>query len=251
MEAQMTARFKAKLAARQPVVVMNPDYPSASLVEFVARLGVDAVMIDTEQGSPDVESVEEMARAARAAGLCALVRIFSPDPWVIERYMLRGVHGIVVPRLDSAAAARRVVEDVHYCFPGNAEEKVVVVQIETSNAVAELDRFLAIEGIDCLFIGSVDLAKSLGHQGDFRKPEVMAVLEPTGVGDAFRAGFLSALAWGLSLEHAAEVGCVLAAYVVETVGPQDYTFTAEQFLARLDASYGGEAADAVRPHLQG
>jgi 2-keto-3-deoxy-L-rhamnonate aldolase RhmA len=179
MEAQMTARFKAKLAARQPVVVMNPDYPSASLVEFVARLGVDAVMIDTEQGSPDVESVEEMARAARAAGLCALVRIFSPDPWVIERYMLRGVHGIVVPRLDSAAAARRVVEDVHYCFPGNAEEKVVVVQIETANAVAELDRFLAIEGIDCLFIGSVDLAKSLGHQGDFRKPEVMAVLEQT------------------------------------------------------------------------
>ena len=43
----------------------------------------------------------------------------------------------------------------------------------------------------------------------------------TGVGDAFRAGFLAALAWGLSLEHAAEVGCVLAAYVVETVGPQD------------------------------
>ena len=46
-------------------------------------------------------------------------------------------------------------------------------------------------------------------------------------------------------EHAAQVGCVLAAYVVETVGPQDYTFTAEQFLARLDESYGGDAAEAV------
>jgi adenosine kinase len=77
----------------------------------------------------------------------------------------------------------------------------------------------------------------------------VAALEPTGVGDAFRAGFLAALAWGLSLEHAAEVGCVLAAYVVETVGPQDYKFTAEEFLGRLDASYGGEAAAAVRPHL--
>jgi len=74
-------------------------------------------------------------------------------------------------------------------------------------------------------------------------------VEPTGVGDAFRAGFLAALAWGLSLEHAAEVGCVLAAYVVETVGPQDSKFTAEEFLARLDTSYGGEAAEAVRPHL--
>ena len=48
----MTAWFKAKLAARQPVVVMNSDHPSASLVEFVARLGVDAVMIDTRTGEP-------------------------------------------------------------------------------------------------------------------------------------------------------------------------------------------------------
>jgi adenosine kinase len=74
-------------------------------------------------------------------------------------------------------------------------------------------------------------------------------LEPTGVGDAFRAGFLAALAWGLSLEHAAEVGCVLAAYVVETVGPQDYKFTAREFLGRLDESYGADTAEAVRPHL--
>jgi adenosine kinase len=73
--------------------------------------------------------------------------------------------------------------------------------------------------------------------------------EPTGVGDGFRAGYLAALAWGLGDEHAAHVGCVLAAYVVETVGPQDYTFTAEDFLRRLEVSYGADAADAVRPHL--
>ena len=74
-------------------------------------------------------------------------------------------------------------------------------------------------------------------------------VEPTGVGDAYRAGFLAALTWGLGPERGAQVGSVLAAYVVETVGPQDYTFTAEEFLARLDASYGGEAAASVRPHL--
>ena len=108
----MTARFKARLAARQPVIVMNPDHPSASLVEFIARLGVDAVMIDCEQGSPNVESVEDMARAARAVGLCALVRIAPPEAWAIERYMFRGVHGVVVPRLDTAVAAQRIVDDV-------------------------------------------------------------------------------------------------------------------------------------------
>ncbi len=173
----MTAQFKAKLLARQPVVVMNPDHPSASLVEFIGRLGVDAVMIDTEQGSPDVESVEAMARAARVAGLCALVRVFSPDSWVIERYMGRGVHGIVVPRLDSAQDAQRVVEVVRYCFPDGTDDKTVVVQIESAAAVTDLDAFLAIDGIDCLFIGPVDLAKSLGHKGNYRKPEVMAVIE--------------------------------------------------------------------------
>jgi adenosine kinase len=74
-------------------------------------------------------------------------------------------------------------------------------------------------------------------------------VEPTGVGDAFRAGFLAAAGWGLSLERAAQVGCVLAAYVVETVGPQEYSFTAEQFVGRVRESYGDAAADDVAQHL--
>ena len=58
----------------------------------------------------------------------------------------------------------------------------------------------------------------------------VTAVEPTGVGDAFRAGFLGALTWGVGLERAAQVGCVLAAYVVETVGTQEYSFTADEFL---------------------
>jgi 2-keto-3-deoxy-L-rhamnonate aldolase RhmA len=171
--------FKERLRSGGPVVVMIPDHPSPSLVEFIGKLGVDAVMIDTEQGSPDVESVENMARAAKVAGITALVRIFSPEPWVIERYLFRGVHGLVVPRLDNADQARKVVEAVRYCFPRDHEEKIVVVQIETAEAVADLDRFLAIEGVDCFFIGSVDLSKSLGHEGDYQHPAVRKVLADT------------------------------------------------------------------------
>lgn len=78
---------------------------------------------------------------------------------------------------------------------------------------------------------------------------VIAV-EPTGVGDAFRAGFLAAVAWGVGLERAAQVGCVLAAYVVETVGTQEYTFDTAQFLARLEESYGAQVATDVAPHLK-
>jgi adenosine kinase len=77
----------------------------------------------------------------------------------------------------------------------------------------------------------------------------VTAVEPTGVGDAFRAGFLAAAAWELPLERAAQVGCVLAAYVVETVGTQEYSFTGAEFLARLTESYGADAAADVAPHL--
>jgi len=78
----------------------------------------------------------------------------------------------------------------------------------------------------------------------------VTAVEPTGVGDAFRAGFLAALDWGLDLERGAQVGSVLAAYVVETVGTQEYTFTPAQFVARVEASYGAAAAADVSQHLR-
>lgn len=79
-------------------------------------------------------------------------------------------------------------------------------------------------------------------------PNVKAV-EPTGAGDAFRSGFLAAISWGLSLERACQTGCVIASYVVETVGTQEYSFTNEEFVARLRGAYGAEAADEVAAHL--
>ena len=75
------------------------------------------------------------------------------------------------------------------------------------------------------------------------------IAEPTGVGDAFRAGFLSGTAWGLGLERACQVGALLATHVVETVGTQEYSYDAKRFLERLAAAYGDEAAAEVHPHL--
>lgn len=75
-------------------------------------------------------------------------------------------------------------------------------------------------------------------------PGVTAV-DPTGVGDAFRAGFLSALGAGLDTETAARAGCVLAAYVVEGVGTQEYAFSPADFVKRADDAYGEEAASAI------
>ena len=76
-----------------------------------------------------------------------------------------------------------------------------------------------------------------------------AKLDPTGVGDGFRAGFLTARSWDLSWERSAQVGSLLATLVLETVGPQEYQVRRDDFLKRLDESYGPDAAAEVRPHL--
>jgi adenosine kinase len=76
-----------------------------------------------------------------------------------------------------------------------------------------------------------------------------AKLDPTGVGDGFRAGFLAGRAWGLSWERAAQVGSLLATLVLETVGTQEYVVKPADFADRLAESYGDEAAAEIMPYL--
>ena len=76
------------------------------------------------------------------------------------------------------------------------------------------------------------------------------LVDPTGVGDAFRAGYLAGLAWGLPAERCAQVGCTLATLVIETVGTQEYALGAAGFLTRLAKSYGDDAAADVEGHLR-
>ncbi|MBQ0985104.1 carbohydrate kinase family protein [Streptomyces sp. F63] len=73
--------------------------------------------------------------------------------------------------------------------------------------------------------------------------------DPTGVGDAFRAGFLAGVAWGVGLERAAQIGCMLATLVIETVGTQEYELRRAHFMDRFTKAYGHEAAAEVRTHL--
>ncbi len=80
-------------------------------------------------------------------------------------------------------------------------------------------------------------------------PEI-AKVEPTGVGDAFRAGFLAALEWDLSLERAAQLGCLLAVYVVEQVGTQEYALQQQAFVRRFASAYGEDAAAEIAAHVR-
>jgi len=72
--------------------------------------------------------------------------------------------------------------------------------------------------------------------------------DPTGTGDAFRAGFLAAVGWGLSLERAAQLGNLVAVSVLETIGPQEYELKPAEVTKRIAEAYGDEAAAEIGAH---
>jgi adenosine kinase len=74
-------------------------------------------------------------------------------------------------------------------------------------------------------------------------------VDPTGSGDAFRSGFLAAVAWGLPLERAAQLGNLMAVHALEATGPQEYNLKPGPLTERLAAAYGDTAAAEVAAHL--
>lgn len=141
---------------------------------------------------------------------------------------------------------RELVDGAAYLFSNEYESHLI--ESKTGWSSAEI---LSRVGHQVVTMGAAGVRIVGTGQETVEVPAVPGVraLEPTGVGDAFRSGFLAALQWRLTHERAAQVGCVLAAYVVEQVGTQEYSFTAEEFLARMETAYGADAACEVRPQL--
>jgi adenosine kinase len=80
-------------------------------------------------------------------------------------------------------------------------------------------------------------------------PKELAKVDPTGVGDSFRSGFIAGLAWGLSHERCLQLGAMVATYVIETKGTQEYRFNSEEFVTRFKEAYGDLAATEIAAHL--
>ena len=95
-------------------------------------------------------------------------------------------------------------------------------------------------------------AKVESASGEFVQvgvPQEKSKTDPTGVGDSFRSGFIAGLAWGLNHERCAQLGSLIATYVIETMGTQEYRFTSSEFLTRFEGAYGPQAAAEIAPHL--
>lgn len=77
-----------------------------------------------------------------------------------------------------------------------------------------------------------------------------AIADPTGAGDAFRAGFLAGVSWGEDLDVSARLGCALASFALEGLGAQGYTLVPDALTLRLATAYGTAPAAAVARHLE-
>jgi 4-hydroxy-2-oxoheptanedioate aldolase len=156
--------------------------PSALSAEGIARSGYDWVCVDMQHGVADYAVACEMIRAIDGAGVVPVVRVPWNEPGIIGRALDAGALGIIVPMIQSVEDARRVVDACLYPPQGNrsfgplraalrdgpqylanANDRVVVMpMIETAKALSAVEDILAVDGVDCAFVGPMDLSVALG-----------------------------------------------------------------------------------------
>jgi adenosine kinase len=225
-----TARFMCTTDQEQnQIASFYPGAMSESIELDLAKIsekvgGVDLVLI----GADDPEAMRKHTVACKALGIP-----FVADP------------SQQLPRLDSEQTID-VVDGAKYLF--NNEYEATLIEQRTGWSA---DEVLEHVGVRVTTMGSKGARITSKDGLDISVPvaQEKSIKDPTGVGDAFRAGFLTGLGWGLSPQRCAEVGSLLATYVIETIGTQEYLLDKSEFIARLDEAYGSECAQDVASHL--
>jgi adenosine kinase len=201
----------------------------------------------------EARNIELQPVAERAGGL-DLVLVSANDPAAMIRHSVesrdRGYPFAADPSQQlarmSGEAVLDLIDGARYLLTNEYEKSLLESKAGLTDAQV-LDRVavrvttLGKDGVEITGRGMDRIHVPVAHD--------VKVNDPTGVGDGFRAGFFAALSWGLGLERAAQVGCLVAALVLETVGPQEYEVRPDLFVKRLAESYGDAAADEVRAHL--
>lgn len=141
---------------------------------------------------------------------------------------------------------RHLLDGAQYLFSNHHEAELI--EQRTGWSAEQLSERIQTRVITRGKDGS-DIYEQNGNH--FHTPAVQGldVLDPTGGGDAFRAGYFAGLSWGLEPVACAQVGTVLAACAVSAVGPQGYTAVRNEVLAHLENTFGAHEADAVAQHL--
>lgn len=192
---------KAKLARGETVLGCFLTDPEPGLTEFVALQGWDFLIFDGEHGSLQPRDIQSLTLAAEYRGVTPIARATTNQPHIILRILDTGVHGVHVPWVNTPEGVKEAVRSVKYGPMGQRglagsrasdwgqfeslgeyttranRETMVIIHIETIDAVSAIEQFVEIDGVDVLFIGPTDLSHSLGHPGDLRHPDVVSAME--------------------------------------------------------------------------
>jgi adenosine kinase len=140
------------------------------------------------------------------------------------------------------ASIQALVDGAAYLFTNEYE-----AALTESKTGWDADEILQRVGVRVTTLGK-NGAKVETSEGEIARvpvPRERGLADPTGVGDAFRAGYLAGVAWGLTPQRSAELGSMLATLVIETVGTQEYVLDRAEFLDRFAEAYGDDAAADV------
>lgn len=187
-------KLKQAFKEGQTLVGTWLNAPTAGQVEIIGHAGFDFVNLDTEHSSYGIETCENLVRAADAAQVPCLVRVYENQASLIGKVLDYGAQGVIVPHISTAEEARQAVQNAHYkpqgvrgaaptvraarygktpwpVYLAQAQtETLLVLQIEGREGIQNLDEIMAVEGVDVLFIGPFDLSESLGVSGQLDHP---------------------------------------------------------------------------------
>lgn len=191
-------RLKAKAGGEQPVFGPWVGLPDPSVIEVMARLGFDFLLLDSEHTSIDAKDLGALLPSADLHGMPVIFRVTSTAMGEMKTALDSGAAGIMVPMVESVEQARAIAATCRYAPLGRRgigpwrasnfyadftdymreanAATTLLVQIESAEGLANAEAIAAVEGVDALFAGPADLASSLGltvgHMGD----ELLAAL---------------------------------------------------------------------------
>ncbi|MGB2813522.1 MAG: aldolase/citrate lyase family protein [Dehalococcoidales bacterium] len=173
--------LKEKLKKGEAVIGTFIMIGHSDVTEWLSRVGFDWLLLDTEHTTTGYETLQRMMQAMNGSDCVPIVRPQWNDPVVIKRVLDIGAYGVLIPWVNSREDAENAVRYCKYpplgirgwgprragmfdpdYFKTANDEVLVTVQIETQEALDNLDEILSVPGIDACYIGPWDLSVSLG-----------------------------------------------------------------------------------------
>ncbi|MFC5395936.1 HpcH/HpaI aldolase family protein [Bosea vestrisii] len=191
--------FKAALARGELQIGLWSSLCSPIVAEIIGHSGFDWILVDTEHSPNEPPAVLAQLQAMQAGTATPIVRPAWNDPVLLKRLLDIGTQAVLVPFVQNAEEAAKAVAACRYPPAGirgitvsgrgsrygrvpdylkRADAEIcVLVQVETGEALAQLEAIASVDGVDGVFIGPADLSASLGHIGNPGHPEVQDAIK--------------------------------------------------------------------------